>query len=71
MCTGSRRYIACFTLVGGGWEPGQKKKDEVSCDKGHLRTDSVCGGFVGGVSGGFGSRPKKKKKKKKTAEKSL
>ena len=32
-----------------------KKKGE----KGHLRTHSVCGGFVGVVSGGLGSRQKK------------
>ena len=37
------------TLVGGGWKG----------EKGHLRTHSACGGFVGAVSSGLGSRQKK------------
>ena len=36
--------------------PTKKKEGE----KGHLRTHSVCGGFVGVVRGGLGSRQKKK-----------
>ena len=31
-------------------------------EKGHLRTDSVCGDFIGVVSGGLGSRQKEKPK---------
>ena len=44
-----------------GWRrlgTGQKKKRR----KGHLRTDSLCGSFVGVVSGGLGNRQKKKLK---------
>ena len=47
-----------FFLEHVGWRrlgTRQKKKGE----KGHLRTHSVCGGFVGVVSGGLGSRQKK------------
>ena len=43
----------------------QKKKAKKGID---LQADSVCGGFVGEVSGGLGGRPKKKKAETPIAE---
>ena len=58
-----------FFLEHIGWRrlrTRQKKKKKG--EKGHLRTDSVCGGFVGVVSGGLGSQQKKKKSRNFIAE---
>ena len=50
--------VVKFFLEDVGWRRlGTRQK---KWRKGHLRTHSVCGGFVGVVSGGLGSRQKKK-----------